>query len=32
MMELSIRCSDCGDCAASASKIFSQTPAFAHLL
>ena len=32
MMELSIKCSDCGEVAASASKTFSQTPAFAHLL
>lgn len=32
MMELSIRCRDCGDVAASASNTFSQIPAFAHLL
>ena len=32
MMELSISCSDCGDCAASASNIRSHTPAFAQRL
>lgn len=31
-MELSIRCRDCGDFSASASKMRSQTPALAHLL
>lgn len=32
MMELSINCSDCGDCAARASNILSHTPAFAQRL
>ena len=32
MMELSIRCKDCGDFAASVSKMCSQTPAFAQRL
>ena len=32
MMELSINCRDCGDCAASVSNICSQTPAFAQRL
>jgi hypothetical protein len=31
-MELSIKCRECGDFSANASKIRSQTPAFAHLL
>lgn len=31
-MDLSIRCRDCGDFSASASKIRSQTPALTHLL
>ena len=31
-MELSIRCRACGDASAKASKMRSQTPAFAHLL
>ena len=31
-MELSIKCKECGDFSAKASKMRSQTPAFAHLL
>jgi hypothetical protein len=32
MIELSIKCIDCGDLAASVSKMRNHTPAFAHLL